>query len=157
MDIEAELRNFLGERQLLVEAIKREFRSGTSAMEIARAVAPAFGRDQVKQFLANVAIADSARKALAEAGLSAVVDAVVSGIDAPRQAVLAATADPAEVEEFETLPQRVREALRDFHLTLDLPLGEEYEIPEDGELGRFVDRLLLDGESVRLVKIKPRT
>src|SRR5206468_8088542 len=113
-------------------------------------VAPAFSRDQVKQFLANVAIADSARKALTEAGLSAAVDAAVSGIDAPRQATLAATAAPAEIEDYDMLPQRVRAALRDFHLTLDLPLGEEYETPEDSDVGRFIDRLLLDGASVRL-------
>ncbi|MBT2870139.1 hypothetical protein AB0900_19155 [Streptomyces cellulosae] len=38
-------------------------------------------------------------------------------------------------------------ALRDFHVTLDLPQGEHDDITDD-----LIDRLLLDGEPVRLIK-----
>ncbi|CAM5245062.1 hypothetical protein SCYAM73S_06924 [Streptomyces cyaneofuscatus] len=46
MDIKTELDNFLGKKRALVDAITREFRSGTPAKAIARTVSPAFSRDQ---------------------------------------------------------------------------------------------------------------
>ncbi|MEU6355964.1 hypothetical protein ABZ896_42750 [Streptomyces sp. NPDC047072] len=152
MDIRTELDNFLGEQRALVDAITREFRSGTPAKAIARSVAPAFSRDQVTQYLAAITLHDTARKALKEAGLE-LVDVHVTGIDAPREARLVIAADPAETSDYASLPDRIRAALRDFLITLDLPrTGEHDEITDD-----LIDGFLLDGEPVRLVKLKPRT
>ncbi|MGW1155993.1 hypothetical protein ACWD45_32520 [Streptomyces rubiginosohelvolus] len=151
MDIRTELDNFLGEKRALVDAITREFRSGTAAKAIARSVSPAFSRDQVTQYLAAVALHDSARTALQEAELE-LVEVRVTGIDAPREALLTVVADRAETPDYEDLPSRIRSALRDFHITLDLPQGEHDEITDD-----LVDTFLLDGDTVRLVKLKPRT
>ncbi|MFF2618531.1 hypothetical protein [Kitasatospora sp. NPDC058046] len=151
MDIRTELGNFLGEKRALVDAITREFRAGTPAKAIARAVSPAFSRDQVTQYLAAVALHDTARTALKEAGL-ALVGVRVTGIDAPREALLDIAAEPAETPDYEDLPSRIRSALRDFHITLDLPAGEHDETTDD-----LIDSLLLEGEPVRLVKLKPRT
>lgn len=150
MDIETELANFLGERQRLVDAITAEFRAGTSASAIARTVAPAFGRDVVKEYLAAVDRGDRTRTALAEAGLTGLVDVRVRGIDPPREATLAASVDPAEVEDAAGLPGRLRAALTPFHLSLT-PLGGD-----DTDAGE-VDRLLGDGEAVRVVRTRPRT
>ncbi|MFD9061508.1 hypothetical protein ACFVZ3_08325 [Kitasatospora purpeofusca] len=151
-DITTGLRNFLGEKQLLIEAITRAFREGTEAKPIARLVAPAFGRDQVLQYLAAVALHDSARTALAETGLDSLTGLSVTGIEAPREARLHLTADPQETDGYTLLPARVRAALRDFHITLDLPRGEHDDVTDD-----LIDDLLRDGEPVRLVKAKPRT
>ncbi|MFF0105031.1 hypothetical protein [Streptomyces hirsutus] len=60
--------------------------------------------------------------------------------------------DPAETPDYGSLPNRIRAALRDFHVTLDLPQGEHDDLTDD-----LIDRLLLDGEPVRLIKLKPRT
>ncbi|CAM5244829.1 hypothetical protein ACFW6N_06775 [Streptomyces cyaneofuscatus] len=151
MDIKTELDNFLGKKRALVDAITREFRSGTPAKAIARTVSPAFSRDQVTQYLAAVALHDSARTALKEAGIE-LVEVRVTGIDAPREALLTVAADPAEMPDHEDLPSRIRSALRDFHITLDLPQGEHDEITDD-----LIDSFLLEGDAVRLVKLKPRT
>jgi hypothetical protein len=163
MDIRSALSNFLGEKRALVNAITREFRDGTPAKTIAREVAEAFSRDQVTQYLAAVALADAASKALQEAQLGGVASAWVTGIDPPREAHLAISTDPAEApdskglpgSDYAGLPSRIRAALRDFHITLDLPrAGRE----EHGILtAELIDKLLLDGEPVRLVKLKPRT
>ncbi|MFJ8663508.1 hypothetical protein [Streptomyces sp. NPDC093795] len=83
-------------------------------------VAPAFSRDQVTQYLSAVALADKARKALAETGLTFAADVSVSGIDAPREARLIPAADPAETPDYPSLHTRIRDALRDFHITLGL-------------------------------------
>ncbi|MFJ5846407.1 hypothetical protein [Streptomyces sp. NPDC092903] len=48
--------------------------------------------------------------------------------------------------------KQIRDSLRDFHITLDLPQGEHEDITDD-----LIDELLLDGEPVRLVKLKART
>ncbi|WP_216917405.1 hypothetical protein [Nocardia noduli] len=154
MDLETELTNFLGERRALVDAMVREFGRGASGREIARAVAPAFGRDVVKTFLSAVAIANSARKALTEAEMSGVVDVVLPGIDLPREARLVVASDPSETDDFANLPARVRAALRDFHITIAPPGGAE-SAPEGGGAG--ADDLLLAGEFVRLVKLRPRS
>jgi hypothetical protein len=152
MDIRTELDNFLGEKRALVDAITREFRGGTPAKAIARSVGAAFSRDQVTQYLAAIALHDTARKALREAGLE-LADVGVTGIDAPREARLTIAADRAETPDYATLPSRIRAALRDFHVTLDLPqVGEHDEITDD-----LIDEFLLDGEPVRLVKLQPRT
>ncbi|MBD0673897.1 hypothetical protein [Streptomyces sp. CBMA156] len=164
-DITADLRsardNLLGERHILIHAMAHASRHGLSAKEIARLVTPAFGRDQVLQYLAVVALHDAADKALVEAGLDDFVDVSVTGIDAPREARLNLVADPAETPDFATLPGRIRDALRDFLITLDVsqgyPLGEDY--PKGGDervLAGFVDEVLLDGEPVRLARIEPR-
>jgi hypothetical protein len=149
-DLTAIRDNFLGERRLLVAAMTSASRKGVSAKEIARAVAPAFGRDQVLQFLAATALHDSARKALMEAGLDSVVDVSVTGIDAPREAHLHLSADPAEIPDFATLPQRIREALRHYLITLHLPKGGNDEVATEA-----VDESLLDAEPVRLVRLEP--
>ncbi|MFD7161107.1 hypothetical protein ACFV9C_41440 [Kribbella sp. NPDC059898] len=151
MDIRIELDNFLGERRLLVDAITREFRAGTPAKAVARAVAPAFSRDQVTQYLAAVALQDSARKALREAGITW-ADVSVTGIDAPREARLRIAANPTENPDFTSLPAQIRAALRDFHIGLDLPQGEHDDITDE-----LVDDLLLNDEPARLVKLKPRS
>ncbi|MFI8943145.1 hypothetical protein [Streptomyces syringium] len=151
MDIKTELDNFLGAKRALVDAITREFRAGKPAKAIARTVVAAFSRDQVTQYLGAVALHDTARKALREAGLE-LVDVRVTGIDAPREAHLAIAADPAETPGYAGLPSRIRAALHDFHITLDLPRGEHDEITDD-----LIDGFLLDGEPVRLIKLKPRT
>ena len=151
MDIRTELGNFLGEKRALIDAITREFRAGTPAKAIAREVTSAFSRDQVTQYLAAVALHDTARKALREAGLE-LVDVSVTGIDAPREARLTLAADPAVTDDYEGFASRIRAALRDFHITLDLPQGEHDEVTDD-----LIDRHLLDGEPVRLIKLKPRT
>ncbi|MEW1552314.1 hypothetical protein [Streptomyces tsukubensis] len=152
MDIKAGLDNYLGGKRALVDAIAHDFRSGTPAKAIARAVAPAFSRDQVTQFLAAVALHDTARKALREAELDSAADVLVTGIDAPREARLTVIVDPAETPDHVTLAKRIRDSLRDFHLTLDLPQGEHDDITDD-----LIDEVLLDGEPVRLIKMMPRT
>lgn len=155
MDIGTELGNFLGEKRALVAAITREFRAGAPAKAIAREVAAAFSRDQVTQYLAAVALQDAARKALREAGLGGAAGVSVTGIDPPREAHLALGADPSEVPGYPDLPARVRAALRDFHITLDLPQADRAE--HDAITDELIDNLLLDGEPVRLIKLKPRT
>ena len=155
VNIGTELGNFLGEKRALVDAITREFRVGTPAKAIAREVAAAFSRDQVTQYLAAVALQDAARKALREAGLDGAVGVSVTGIDPPREAHLAIGADPSEVPGYADLPSRIRAALRDFHITLDLPQADKAE--HDVITDELIDKILLDGERVRLVKLKPRT
>jgi hypothetical protein len=155
MDIRTELNNFLGGKRALVDAITREFRDGTPAKALARDVAAAFSRDQVTQYLAAVALHDAARKALREAGLDGAAGVSMTGIDPPREAHLAIGADPSEVPGFADLPTRIRAALRDFHVTLDLPQADRAE--HDAVTDEVVDKLLLDGEQVRLIKLKPRT
>ncbi|MFJ4866804.1 hypothetical protein [Streptomyces sp. NPDC088748] len=152
MDIRTEVDNFLGEKRALVDAITREFRSGVSAKSLARSVGPAFSRDQVTQYLAAVALHDSAGRALEEAGLRAYVDVRLTGIDAPREAHLAVSVDSTETPAYAGLAVRIRGALRDFLITLDLPQGEHDEITDD-----LIDGFLLDGQPVRLVRLKPRT
>ncbi|MGZ2361486.1 hypothetical protein LRE75_33210 [Streptomyces sp. 372A] len=154
MDIRIELDNFLGEKRALVDAITREFRDGTPAKEIARMVAPAFSRDQVTQYLSAVALADKARKALEEAGLSFAAGVSVSGIDAPREVRLTPAADPAETPDYPSLPTRIRGALRDFQITLDLLQATKHD--EDAS-DTEIDEFFLDGQPVRLIKLKPRT
>ena len=166
-DITADLRsardNLLGEKDNLIGMMATASRHGLSAKEIARLVAPAFGRDQVLQYLAVIALHDAADKALDEAGLTDFVDVSVTGIDAPREARLNLVADPAETQDFATLPGRIRDALlRDFLITLDVtqgyPLGENYPKGPDGRItAGLIDEVLLDGEPVRLVRIEPRT
>ncbi|MEV4999388.1 hypothetical protein [Streptomyces niveus] len=154
MDIRTELDNFLGEKRALVDAMAREFRNGTPAKEIARSAAAAFSRDQVTQYLSAVALHDATRKALHEAGLAFAADVSVTGIDAPREAWLVIAADPEETADFAALPTRVREALRDFHISLGLPqIGEHENDISDVE----IDEFFLDAQPVRLVKLKPRT
>ena len=164
-DIAADLRsardNLLGEKNHLVHMMAHASRHDLSAKEIARLVAPVFGRDQVLQYLAAVALYDAAGKALVEAGLDAFVDVSVTGIDAPREARLNLVADPAQTPDFATLPGRIRDALRDFLITLDVtqgyPRGEDYPKGEDERIiASFVDEVLLDDEPVRLVRIEPR-
>ena len=155
VDIRTEIGNFLGEKRALVDAIAREFRAGTPAKAIAREVAAAFSRDQVTQYLAAVALQDAAREALREAGLDGATCVSVTGIDPPREAYLAIGADPSEVPGYADLPARIRAALRDFHITLDLPQADKAE--HDVITDELIDKILLDGERVRLVKLKPRT
>ncbi|GAA0438259.1 hypothetical protein [Streptomyces luteireticuli] len=151
-DIRPELDNYLGAKGGLVDAMTNAFRSGAPAMAVWRSVAPAFSRDQVKQYLAAIALHDSARKALKETGLGAAADVSVTGIDAPREARLVIAADPDETPDYQALAGKIRAALRDFHITLDLPQSEHEEITD-----ALIDELLLDGEPVRLVKQQPRT
>ncbi|MGW6202212.1 hypothetical protein ACWF9B_00945 [Streptomyces sp. NPDC055089] len=154
MDIRTELDNFLNEKRALVDAMAREFRGGTPAKEIARSVSTAFSRDQVTQYLAAVALHDAARKALQETGLAFATDVSVTGIDAPREAHLVLAAEPLETDNFDSLPTRVREALRDFHIDLGLPqTGEHDDDISDAE----IDEFFLDAQSIRLVRLKPRT
>ncbi|MGW5398076.1 hypothetical protein [Streptomyces sp. NPDC003952] len=154
MGIRIELDNFLGQKRALVDAITREFRAGTPAKEVARMAAPAFSRDQVTQYLSAVALADKARKALEEADLAFAADVSVAGIDAPREARLTPAADPEETPDYLSLPARIRDALSDFHITLGLlQTGEHDEDTSDAE----IDEFFLDGEPVRLIKLKPRT
>lgn len=157
MNIKPEVENFLGGKRALVDAITRKFRSGAPARAVARSIpTAAFSRDQVTQYLAAVALNDKAAKALREAELDSAVDVRATGIDAPREARLNIAADPAETPDYATLPTRIRTALRDFHITLDVtsdfPRGEDDKITDE-----LVDEILLDGEPVQLVKLKPRT
>jgi hypothetical protein len=141
--------NLLGERQLLIDEITRATRGGMAAKEVARLVTPAFGRDQVLQFVAAVTLRDSARTALAEADLDNVVDTSVTGIDAPREARLRLSADPDETPDHALLPDRIRAALRPFHITL-APARDGSDPHADP------DDLLRDGQEVRLLRIEPR-
>lgn len=78
----------------------------------------------------------------------------VTGIDAPREARLTPAADPDETPDYPSLPARIRDALRDFHITLDLlQTGEHDEDTSDAD----IDEFFLDGQPVRLIKLKPRT
>ncbi|MET9694370.1 hypothetical protein ABZY81_39160 [Streptomyces sp. NPDC006514] len=128
----------------MVEAITGEFRSGTPAKVIARSVAPAFSRDQVTQYLAAVALHDSAARALEEAGLREHVDVRLTGMDAPREAHPAISVDPTQTPAAAGLAARIRGALRDLLITLDLPQGEHDEITDE-----LIDGFLLDGQPVR--------
>ncbi|MFC9730828.1 hypothetical protein ACFWGM_34220 [Streptomyces roseolus] len=106
------------------------------------------------QYLSAVALADKTRKALQEAGLTIAADVSVTGIDAPREARLIPAADPDETPDYACLPARIRDALRPFHITLGLlQTGEHDEDTSDAE----IDELFLDGQPVRLIKLKPRT
>lgn len=153
MDIETELANFLGEKRALVDAITRELRAGTSANAVAREVARAFGRDQVKEFAAALRMHDTAQAALAEAGIDG-ADIRPPGIDPPRETRLNLVADPSE-DGYETLPARIRAALREYHITLGLTRDDENEHGDSSQ--ETVDEILLEGERVRLVPLKPRT
>ncbi|MCL3999047.1 hypothetical protein [Streptomyces lavenduligriseus] len=154
--LRTELDNFIASRNAVINTITREFRGGTSARALANSVTQAFSRDQVVQYLGAVALHDSARSALKRAGLDAVADTRVTGIDAPREARLNIAVDPAETPDYADLPGRIRAALRDSHLTLALthgfPTEEDTRITDD-----FIDEVLLDGEPVRIVKAKPAT
>jgi hypothetical protein len=150
-DIKPELDNYVGAKRTLIEAMVRAFRSGDSARAISHTVASAFSRDQVKQYLAAIALQDTARKAFTETGLDTTVGVWVTGIDAPREARLALAADPSEFADYPALPGRIREVLRDFHITLD-PSQDENDTTTDA----MVDQVLLDGEPVRLIKAHPR-
>ncbi|WP_316785034.1 hypothetical protein [Streptomyces sasae] len=46
-------------------------------------------------------------------------DVSVTGIDTPREARLVIAADPEETVDFPTLPGRICDALRDFHIPRD--------------------------------------
>lgn len=151
-DITPELENYLGARRALIDTMTRQFRAGVPAMQVWRRVAQAFSRDQVKQFLAAVALHDTARKALANADLGADVEVSWTGIEAPREARLIIAVDPEEITDLPSLPRRIRAALRDSHITLDLPEGEHDEITDT-----LIDKLLLDGDPVRLVRAQPLT
>ncbi|WP_331726428.1 hypothetical protein [Streptomyces sp. NBC_00470] len=156
MDITTEITNYLGARRALTDAIARDFRNGTKAAALARTVSEssAFGRDQVKEYLAAVALHDAARKALQEAGLASMADVSVTGIRAPREARLTLTADPADTPDLQSLPARIRDALRDFHITLGLlQIGEHDGDTTDAD----IDAFFLDAQPVRLVRLKPRT
>ncbi|MFI8977187.1 hypothetical protein ACIGO9_30190 [Nocardia asteroides] len=156
MDIQTEVGNYLRERARLVDAIRREGLAGTPAVEIARGVpTAAFSRDQVKEFIACVLLADTAAKAFAQAGLAGVLTARESGIDAPRHVTATLTVDPQQLRDRPEVARQARDALRDYLLTLELPLGQPD--PGPGEREDLIDRLLLDGAAVRLVKLKPRT
>jgi hypothetical protein len=166
MEISTELGNFLGEKRALADAITREFRGGTPAKAIAREVAAAFSRDQVTQYLATVALQDTACKALREAHLDGAVGVSVTGIDAPREARLTIGVDPAEAPDdrgqpggdYAGLPARIRAALRDFHITLDLTQADRADRAErDIVTDELINKILLEGEPVRLIKLKPRT
>ncbi|MCX5215710.1 hypothetical protein OG689_41885 [Kitasatospora sp. NBC_00240] len=148
-EIRAERANFLGAKRALVDAITREARSGTSAKEIARQAAPAFGRDQVLQYVAAVALHDVARKALLEAGLDSAVDISVTGMDTPREARLRLYVDPGETADYAQLPERIRAALRDFQITLA-------PARDGSDPAAEPDDLLRDGEAARLIPLKPR-
>ncbi|MFF2226925.1 hypothetical protein ACFVV7_26825 [Streptomyces globisporus] len=154
MDIRTEVDNFLGEKRALVDAMVRAFRGGTPAKEVARSVAAAFSRDQVTQYLSAISLHDAARKALLEADLTFAADVFVTGIDAPREARLIIAADPQETAGFASLPTRVREAFRDYHITLGLPQDGEHE---DDITDADIDQFFLDAQPVRLVKLRPRT
>ncbi len=154
MDIRTELGNFLGGKRAVVDAMTREFRGGTPAKEIARMVASAFSRDQVTQYLSAVALHDAARKALRESDLAFAADVRVTGIDAPREAVLTLAADPEETPDFPSLLGRIRHALRDFHITIELSKTGAYD---DGATDADIDRYFFDAQPVRLVRLKPRT
>ncbi|MET9777669.1 hypothetical protein ABZ023_26000 [Streptomyces sp. NPDC006367] len=147
MDLDTALNNFLGERELLIRGIAREYRKGTPAQKIAERVQRAFGRDQVLEYLRAIKMQDAARKALAEAGLEWSADVSVFGIDAPREAWIHLAADPAETPDFQHLPGRIRDALAPYHLTLAPPADEEGD----------VDERLFNTERVRLVKVRPRS
>ncbi|MFZ3491625.1 hypothetical protein ACODT5_00030 [Streptomyces sp. 5.8] len=151
-DIRPELDNYLGAKRALVDTMTSAFRSGAPAMTVWRSVAPAFSRDQVKEYLASIALMDAARRAADEAGIAASFDVSVTGIDAPREARLVIAADPAETPGYAGLAGKIRSALRDFHITLDLPQVDHDEITDS-----LIDELMLDGEPVRLVRLKPRS
>lgn len=114
---------YWGVRRALVEAITRQLRAGAPAMGVWRSVAPAFSRDQVKECAAALTAHDRARKTLA--------------------------ADPAEMPDVAGLPRRVREALRNYHLTLAATSGEHALAT--------VEAMPLDGEPARVAKARPLT
>jgi hypothetical protein len=149
-DIQAILDNYLGEKQLLVRAIERAALDGEPSARIESAVARAFSRDQVRQFVAAIRLREEARKILADAGLGATAVSVrVTGIEPPREVRLALAADPEDsgAHEYEDLPARIREALRNFAVLEVIPRRHG-----DGE---EVDDLLRDGEEVRLARQDP--
>lgn len=146
MDIKVELDNYLREKRALVDAIRREALARTPSAVIEMAVQPAFSRDQVRQYVAAVRMREAARKILEEAGLGDAADLRVTGIDPPREVRLNLTAGP-DYPGYATLPERIREAFRNF-ATLEPIRGHHDE-------DKQVDDLLRDGEQVRLAKQKP--
>ncbi|MCP9960806.1 hypothetical protein LUX05_04400 [Streptomyces somaliensis] len=123
MDLEVEVNNFLGERKRLIEGIAREYRKGTPAQKIAAWMSArgVFSRDQVLEYLRVIKLYDTARKALAEAGLKDAVDVFASGIDAPREAWIHLAADPDQTPDYHKLPRLIRDALAPYLITLASP------------------------------------
>lgn len=145
LNLAVEVGNYLGEKRALISAIKRAALAGKPSARIESAAAPAFSRDQVRQFVAAVRFCEAARKILKEAGLGDAADLRVTGFDPPREVRLNLCADPDE-DGYETLPDRVREAFRNF-ATLEL-------IPRHHDDSEKIDDLLRDGEPVRLTRQK---
>ncbi|MFZ2529761.1 MAG: hypothetical protein WAX14_19235 [Rhodococcus sp. (in: high G+C Gram-positive bacteria)] len=155
MDIAIELENFHAAKIELVRLMTDEFRRGTSAAEVARALSSAFSRDVVTQYLGTVDRFDRATTALAENDLDGIAGAWYTGIAAPRETRLALSIGPEEVADHEGVPDRIRNALAPFHLTL-APTSEGPAAAGEST-GDAVDRLLLDGDAVQIVRATPRT
>jgi hypothetical protein len=143
LDLTTEVSNYLGERRLLVGAVEQAAIDGVPSARIEAAVAAAFSRDQVRQYVAAVRLREAARKILKGAGLGGAVGLRVTGIDPPREVRLSLAAGPADPG-YEDLPGRIREALRNF-AALEL-------IPRHHDGTEHVDDLLRDGEEVRLTR-----
>lgn len=146
-EIQSELDNFLGSKRALIDTITRQFRDGVPADVLARAVTPAFCHDQITQYLSAVDLHDAARKALRESNLAFAADVRVTGIDAPREAVMILSADPKETPDLPSLLGRIRNALRDVNIALELSQTGVYE---DGATDADIDRYFLDAGPVRL-------
>ena len=97
MDIAIELENFHAAKIELVRLMTDEFRRGTSAAEVARALSSAFSRDVVTQYLGTIDRFDRATTALAENDLDGIAGAWYTGIAAPRETRLALSIGPEEV------------------------------------------------------------
>lgn len=139
--------NYLGQKRALVDAIRRAALAGTPSAQIESATAPAFSRDQVRQFVAAIRFREAARRILAEAGLAEAVDLRVTGFEPPREVRLNLAADPGDYPGYEKLPDRIRDAFRNF-ATLELIPGHHADDEK-------VDDLLRDGEQVRLARRNP--
>jgi len=108
------LANYINARRTLLDAMLTDFRSGTSANDIARTASAAWSRPITLDYLNAWDRAARARDALAAAGLGDFVDVRTTGDTAgPRQALLQVACDPSDMEPdaWRALPDRIAVAL----------------------------------------------
>ncbi|UNT00462.1 hypothetical protein MMF93_31330 [Streptomyces tubbatahanensis] len=114
---------YLRVRADLFWAMCTDHHNGVAAQEIARTAAGAYSPPVIVEYLSCVALRDDARAALRRAGLHRCVGVRSTGAGGgPRAALLAATRDPAELEDEErrTLPERVTTALGNAGIHLEI-------------------------------------
>ncbi|WP_369207946.1 hypothetical protein [Streptomyces sp. PU-14G] len=113
---------YLRVREDLFRAMCTDRHNGVAAQEIARTAAGTYSSPVILEYLSCVELRDDARAALRRAGLDRCVGVRSTGAGGgPRTVLLAATRDPAELEDEDrrTLPERVATALGNAGIRLE--------------------------------------